>query len=136
MRSFKVLALVLFMVAMWSAISFAEGNTTAVDEYTYTFNNNSANPSAHTVSTSVIRPGVDKITAYEVVQYPSTKTSSERLIALYDSTTIATAQELVGEKETSSGSAGDRFSRPRKIKNAVTFYQGAYTTAIVSFIKE
>ncbi len=126
----------LLAIMVMASTAWAEGNPTAIDEYTYTFNNNSANPAAHTVSTSVIRPGVDKLTAYEVVQYPSNKTSSERLIAVYDATTIATAQELIGEKEVSSGSAGERFVRPRKIKNAITFYQGAYTTTVVSFIKE
>lgn len=129
---------------IWIAIAFifmaslagADGNPTAINEYTYTFNNNTANPSQHTISTAIIRPDVDKITAYEVVPYPTDALACERLIAVYDSTTLAANQELIGEKEASTGSAGERFNRPRKINNAISFVQGAYTTAIISFIRE
>ena len=132
----KKLIWIILAIVFIAGVAFANDET-AIQEYTYTLNNNSATPYMHTVATTVIRPKYDKIIGYEVVQYPSVASSSERIIAVYDSSTLTNANsELIGEKETSIGSAGEMYTRPRKIQNGVRFYQGAYTTAIIHFVKE
>lgn len=135
-RMRKVILFVIGILLIASLAS-AEGNPTAINEYTYTINNNTAVSKTTLIDTTIIRPKVDKISAYEITPYPSVVSKTESFIAIYDSDTVAANSELVGEQETASGyGVGKRFLRPRKIINGIWVFQGAYTTAVISFIRE
>ena len=132
----KKLIWIILAIVFIAGVSFANDET-AVKEYTYTIINNATTPKTTLISTSIVRPNVDKITAYRVI--PAVAGSNGELnIALYDSATVNANSELVGEDENSStgNSAGERLFRPRKILNGIWVYQGAMSTAIISFVKE
>jgi hypothetical protein len=128
----------LVLVMCFVSISFADGNPTAVNEYTYIINNKTGSAVTNLIPITIIRPGVDKITAYKVIPWdggPGTG-NAELKIAVFDNTTVNANSELIAEDEKSGVSAGERFDRPRKILNGIWVVQGANTTAIISFIRE
>lgn len=104
-------------------------------EYEYTISNPNGTKQTTVIPITSIRPGVDKITAYEV--QAKAEGNSETYIGVYDDTTLACTGEKLGEKEaTSKGSAGERFKRGKKIANGVVVIQGANTDAIIYFVRE
>ena len=138
----------LFLVC---GVCFADGNPTAIMEYEYTIKNDSPIGITTIIPTTSIRPGVDKITAYEVLPYSSSTATlpypwtakSEVVIGLFDATDVvltANTTEKIGEKEAnnsaSPSSAGERFERPKKVANGVVTTQGAFTSATIFFIRE
>lgn len=109
-------------------------NPTAVYEYSYCIRNNTPTSKTQVIPVTSIRPKIDKLTAYVVTPIQS---SAESAIAVFDDTTVRCTGEKLGEKESlRGGSAGERFKRPKEIANGVVVHQGAFTDAIIFFIRE
>ena len=130
----KLLVAVAFML-FFASLVYAEGNPTAVNEYNFEIKNNTGNGKLTVIPTTIIRPKVDKITAYSVM--PLWTNTCENYVAVYDSATVNTAVEVLGERENVANTGdGERFSRPRKIVNGIVVIQGAYTVVHIHFISE
>jgi len=128
---------VLVLAVLFVSLAFADGNPTAITEYSYEILNNSGTDAlTRIIPTTSIRPGIDKIVAFEVTALPGLP-GAECWAALFDDTTIAATGEKLGEKEAANGyTATERFPRPKMIANGVVSMQGVHTRLTIYFVRE
>jgi hypothetical protein len=132
-----ILVLAVGISLLLSSICFADtgansGNTHGQVIYTYLINVSTATTT--NISTSVIRPNVDKIVGVEIL---STNTGSPT-VSLWDETTntVASGDEIICEAEATPYGPGILFFPfPRVILNQATVVQGANSTVIVYYIR-
>lgn len=100
---------------------------------TYTIDNKAGGRLTTYISTSSIRPNVDKILGFSIIGIETT--NSQELIAFfYDATTGQPLNTILGELETIQESTnGIWFPYSRKLENGLTVMQGAYTTVIIYY---
>lgn len=132
-----VIALIALMFFM-ASVGYAEGvgrfsNNQVVKSYVIT--NATTTTKATAVSTSTITTAYHRILGYTVQELDPTA-AAERMVALYDSSSVAgaTATTLVDETETSDNVSATRwYPYPMEIANGLTVLQGANTVAIVYY---
>jgi len=140
MKKGLLIALLVIGIALVPMMSYAQ-NPTAVQEYSYqnaSMRNDTATSKTTIIPTGSIRPGIDKLTAYEVLPLEG-KASSEIVIGVFDGTDVLLTGEKLGEKEAQTktgGSAGERFMRPKKIVNGLVVQQGAFSQTILYFVRQ
>lgn len=127
----KGLFLVIVLMLLVSRVDAMVAETV----YEVRIRNDSGEPKFYSIPVTTIRPEVDKFVGYEVM--PLTSGNTETYVVIFDSTSALVIGEILGEKEAAAGwSAGDWFGeRPKKIANGVSLRQGAFTEAVVYFIR-
>lgn len=102
----------------------------------YVIVNDTATKATKSISTSIIRPGKDRILRFEVTDITAAGGGTEVVAALYDCTTAGgtSNQVLEGEKESDdSDSVEEIYIRPLRIANGVTIVQGAHTIVLIEW---
>lgn len=128
-----------FMVLLLAAnLGYCEGDTISMTIYEYRIVNTSGVALTTAIPTTAIRPVVDKLVGYRILQANSGATDG--YCGLYDGTDYAstdfTLGECFGESETTTGySDGEEWFCPKKIASGVIVQQGANTIVIVYFIR-
>ena len=153
----KALALMMVVGILFSCIpAFADGQVGfSGTQYTEKWNavNNTANAVYVVIPTSkaangraYIQPGKHRIVSLFVQGFPANatvagipngSTATEGVAAIYDATSIASAnnKNIEGEIEHSNQGGGVtlNYTRPLKVKNGIVLIQGAFTTVKLEY---
>lgn len=132
----RVLGLVVAAVLMASQVCAVD--FTGVNEYSYEIENTSGTSAkTQVVPVTSIRPGVDKITRFEVTALQGLP-GAECWGALFDDTTLACTGEKIGEMEAGNGFTAYWLPgvRSKKILNGVVAMQGVRTRLTIYFVSE
>lgn len=130
MKKFIVFSLVMLMCG----IAFAD-DTIAKTVYSYGITNTTGKILATVISTSSIRPGVDKVIGYSVMPIDSSR--SECYIGLFDGTDNSLSGEVLAENEAAqSDGVAELFPFGKTISDGVVVSQGARTQVQVYFVSK